>query len=58
MADTRQGSLIEQAFIQYDEVVKRFVSEVPKQIQAAELDPPGGKKPEIKPLPFSPLGGI
>ena len=59
MAKRRQNALIEGAFAQFDEVVKRFLAEVPKRLQAAELEPPGGRKTEIKPLPGrNPFGSI
>lgn len=54
----KENVLIEGAFAQYDELVSRFLDIVPKQLNAPVLDPPGGQKPEIKPLPFNPLGGI
>lgn len=58
MATKKENVLIEGAINQFDEVVKRFLDSVPKQLQTPVIDPPGGRKPEIKPLPFSPLGGI
>ena len=54
----KENVLIEGAFEQYDEVVKRFLDRVPKQLSAPVIDPPGSKKAVIKPLPFSPTGGI
>ena len=54
----KENVLIEGAFEQYDEVVKRFLDTVPKQLSAPVLEPPGGKKAVIKPLPFSPTGSI
>jgi hypothetical protein len=54
----KENVLIEGAFAQYDEVVKRFLDTVPKQLSAPTLEPPGGKKAVIKPLPFSPTGSI
>ena len=54
----KENVLIEGAFEQYDEVVKRFLDRVPKQLSAPVIDPPGGKKAVIKPLPFSPTAGI
>jgi hypothetical protein len=54
----KENVLIEGAFEQYDEVVKRFLDTVPKQLSAPVLEPPGGKKVVIKPLPFNPTGSI
>ena len=51
MAKTRKNALIEGAFNQFDVVVKRFLDTVPERLQTAEIEPPGGKKPEIRPLP-------
>jgi len=53
----KQNVLIEGAITQFDEVVKRFLDRVPKQLQTPKIDPPAGKKAN-KPRPFSPLGGI
>jgi hypothetical protein len=54
----KENVLIEGAFAQYDEVVKRFLDTVPKQLSAPTLEPPGGKKAKIKPLSFNPAGSI
>jgi len=54
----KQNVLIEGAVVQFDEVVKRFLDTVPKRLQTPKIDPPGGKKAQIKPLPFSPTGSI
>ena len=54
----KENVLIEGAFAQYDEVVKRFLDTVPKQLSAPVLEPPGGKKAQIKPLPFNPTGSM
>ena len=54
----KENVLIEGAFAQYDEVVKRFLDTVPKQLSAPVLEPPAGKKAVNKPLPFSPTGSI
>jgi hypothetical protein len=53
----KENVLIEGAFEQYDEVVKRFLDRVPKQLSAPVLEPPAGTKAK-KPQPFSPLGSI
>ena len=47
---TRGSELIELTFNHFDESVKRYLEEIPKQIQDAELEPPGGKakKPPIQ----------
>ena len=47
---TRGSELIELTFNHFDESVKRYLEEIPKQIQDAELEPPGGKakKPQIQ----------
>ncbi len=58
MAAKKDNVLLENAFSQFDEVVKQFLDTVPKQLNAPKLDPPGGKKEQIKPLPFNPVGGI
>lgn len=57
MAKKKENVLIESAINQFDEVVKRFLDTVPKQLQTPVIDPPTGKKAN-KPRPFSPLGGI
>ncbi len=57
MAKKKENVLIEGAINQFDEVVKRFLDTVPKQLQTPVIDPPTGKKAN-KPRPFSPLGGI
>ena len=54
----KENVLIEGAFAQYDEVVKRFLDTVPKQLSAPVLEPPVGKKAVNKPLPFNPAGSI
>ena len=54
----KENVLIEGAFAQFDEVVKRFLDTVPKRLSAPVLEPPRGKKAEIKPLPFNPAGSI
>ena len=54
----KENVLIEGAFNQFDERVKRMLDSVPKQLQAPVLNPPGGKKVVIKPLPLNPTGGI
>jgi hypothetical protein len=54
----KENVLIEGAFAQYDEVVKRFLDTVPKQLSAPVLEPPAGKKAVNKPLPFNPVGSI
>jgi hypothetical protein len=54
----KENVLIEGAFAQYDEVVKRFLDTVPKQLSAPVLEPPVGKKAVNKPLPFNPLGNV
>mgnify|MGYP003642979801 FL=1 len=54
----KENVLIEGAFNQFDERVKRMLDSVPKQLQAPVLNPPGGKKAVIKPLPLNPTGGI
>ena len=53
----KENVLIEGAFAQFDEVVKRFLDTVPKRLSAPVLEPPAGKKAN-KPRPFSPLGSI
>jgi hypothetical protein len=52
----KENVLIEGAFAQYDEVVKRFLDTVPKQLSAPVLEPPAGKKAVNKPQTFNPLG--
>ena len=54
----KENVLIEGAFNQFDERVKRMLDSVPKQLQAPVLNPPGGKKAVIKPLPLNPTEGI
>jgi hypothetical protein len=54
----KENVLIEGAFAQYDQTVTRFLDMVPRLLNAPVIDPPGGKKAEIKPLPFNPAGSI
>jgi hypothetical protein len=54
----KENILIQGAFIQFDETITSYLESVPKQLQAPVLDPPGGRKAEIKPLPINPTGGI
>ena len=54
----KENVLIEGAFAQYDEVVKRFLDTVPKQLSAPVLEPPAGKKAVNKPQTFNPLGNV
>ncbi len=46
--------VITQAVGQFDEIVKRYLDTIPKQIQDAEINPPGGKrKQQLRPMnPF------
>ena len=53
----KENVLIEVAFEQYDEVVKRFLDTVPKQLSAPVLDPPAGKKAN-KSQAFNPFRSI
>ena len=55
MASKKNNVLLENAFSQFDEVVKQFLDTVPKQLNAPKLDPPKGQKAQ-KPRPFQPLG--
>ena len=57
MAKKKENVLIEGAINQFDEVVKRFLDTVPKQLQTPVIDPPQGKKAK-KPQSFNPFGGI
>ena len=54
----KENVLIEGAFNQFDERVKRMLESVPKQLQAPVISPPGSKKAVIKPLPINPTGNI
>jgi len=59
MASKKQGSdMVTNAFVIFDEVIKQYLESVPEQVPAPQIDPPGGEKQEIKPLPFNPAGGV
>jgi hypothetical protein len=47
--------VITQAVGQFDEIVKRYLETIPKQIQDAEIDPPGGKQKQQR-RPMNPFG--
>jgi hypothetical protein len=52
----KENVLIDGAFGQFDEVVKRFLDTVPKQLNAPVLKPPAGKKTN-KPQAYNPFRG-
>jgi hypothetical protein len=61
MARTRKTSpknVIEHAVNMFDDTVKRYLETIPKQIQDAEIEPPGGRRKQPPPRPRNPFGGI
>ena len=49
--------VITQAVAQFDEIAKRYLETIPKQIQDAQIDPPGGRrKQQLRPT--NPFGRI
>ena len=55
---TNPRNVIEQAVNMFDDTVKRYLETVPKHIQDAKIDPPGGKrKQQLRPM-NNPFGGI
>ena len=48
-------NVITQAVGQFDEIVKRYLETIPKHIQDAEIDPPGGKQKQQR-RPMNPFG--
>jgi len=45
-------NVITQAVEQFDEIAKRYLETIPKHIQDAEINPPGGKKKRRSTNPF------
>jgi len=53
----KSTNVITQAVEQFDEIAKRYLETIPKQIQDAEIDPPGGRrKQQLRPT--NPFGRI
>ena len=53
----KSTNVITQAVEQFDEIAKRYLETIPKQIQDAQIDPPGGRrKQQLRPT--NPFGRI
>lgn len=53
MASKKKSTdVITQAVAQFDEIAKRYLETIPKQIQDAQIDPPGGKQKRRSTNPF------
>ena len=51
----KSTNVITQAVEQFDEIAKRYLETIPKQIQDAQIDPPGGKQKQQR-RPMNPFG--
>ena len=49
--------VITQAVAQFDEIAKRYLETIPKQIQDAQIAPPAGKRKQQR-RPANPFGGM